>query len=1474
MRSFYRLSVCVCGLIIFTAGSVCLMDLALAGGTASSTWYPLIASDPEEPARLIPILQTSQEFKARVIMPGFMVGTASTERGPRGLLEIPEGDLTAALGHPRLPVLRYMIEILPGSQVAVELEPFGSQTLSLQTLGVEHPIIPVQLPVPKIEGAEKQIPFVEDVQIYDRDTFYPETSADIVGVSVLRGRHVALVEVRPVRYNPVQGIIEVWSEGVLHVKWTGGDPAAAIREKLRLKSSALDSMIESQIQNTGFSPPSESSTLGSGGGAAEGAEGMLIIVYDGFADSIQPFADWKKKSGYKVEVINTSALGSPPTDTDVKNAIQTRYNTWSNPSLGFVLLVGDTDYCPIHWGSGGGNSQVTDNWYACTSGTDYLPDLAIARISTRTATETTDVVDKLILYEKATFTTDIWAKKAGFIGTRDLSFYTMIEQTHDYCIDTYMTPSGYLETSWSYGKPSSDRHYYSYDADTSHISASINEGRSIVNYSGHGSITSWQGPTTHGSYNQGNVQNNTNDGMYPFVISNACITGSLNVTECFGETWQKVAHKGAIAFWGASNNSYWYEDDYLQRQLYSNIFPMDSTPAIGIIINQTKLDFYNHYGNTSTVAYYFDMYNLLCDPTLSLWTRQPRTMTVSYPSAISIGQSTFDVTVTYDSSPVENALVAVRRTDGGVFESAYTDEQGMVTLILDPAPATVGQMEVTVTKHDFRPHEGTSNVISPDTPWLVHRSHQVDDAEGGNANGVANPNETIIIPVTVENIGQQPGTGLTGTLSTNTVGWVEIMDDYAAFPDLAPDEQGESLPDHYKIWVKTTATDGALMGFNLNWTASDGSSETTTFSELIAAPDFEFDSYSIDDTSAGNSNGVAGPGETVDMGITITNVGHEDAQTIQAILSTNSPYVTMLQDEADFPNIPSGETGSSLPPQFHFLVANNAPDRQPITFNLSLTEQKTYHSEVLTFDVMISSCAVMASTDVPKNILDNSTVESILDYPNAISISEVNVFVDIKHTYIGQLEVTLISSAGTTILLHNNSGGSSDNIITWYDTETQPTEALSNLNGENSQGIWKLRVEDNSSSDTGTIDGWKLEVCGQPALPMPYLAVAGHSMDDDGTCNPDGYADVGETITFHVTIQNTGMATATGVTASLSSPSRLEVLNNPVALPDLNVEMSAVADFRVKVGAVDCMESATFNVSTVANEGSWGSGFSEILEVDDTYSTWDENLEHDGEEPAGWKHVAFQGTDDWRVVSTKNHTASGQWSWFTSNSNKLKDDVLLTPIYNLLNGNSTLEFWHWVDLQDGFDGGVLEITTDGGHTWIDLGPYFTEGGYDKTLADGSPLGGREAWTGNYTDWKKTTVNITNWAGESVVFAFRIGCDEKIKKRGWWVDDIVVNAQGQACDSHPCGIPGEVEQVRINKNSHDIVVSWYPDVIALQYTVYKSEDAKSANAFIEVTAEDPDPSDTTFLDRSTGSIVYFIITAVGPDGEGPWGHYEQ
>jgi subtilisin-like proprotein convertase family protein len=1448
----------------------------LAPAQAEEGWLPLAGGTPSDPPGLQAVQARPGGLQLELAVPGLGYRTVQTPRGPRGRLELPGGGWAGEVGRPELPVLRYLIEVPPAARLGLTLEPRGLREWSLEQLGLPERLLPAQEPVPKLPGAKEATPYAEEEEAYRREGWGRASRAVSLRRAVLRGRHVALVEVRPLRYDPSRGVVELWDRARLNVSFSGGSAATARREKSRLASEHLDRWIEQTIVSAGpgLAQPESggpAAPLGSAGGPAEGAEGMVVVAYDGFVDALQPLIDWKRRSGYKVELIKTSDLGSNPTDADVKQALQQRYDDWSQPSLGFVLMVGDTDFCPIHDGSGGGNSQVTDNWYACLDGADYLPDVAIARISVRTADETSAVVDKLLTYQRATFATGAWIKRGGFIGTSDSGYIGLIEGTHDWCIDTYYTPNDYESTSWSHGYESCDRHYNSYDADTSEIAASIDEGRSMVNYSGHGGYTSWQGPTSHGGYDQADVRNNTNDGMYPFVISNACITGTLDREECFGETWQKVANRGAIAFLGASNNSYWDEDDYFQRRLHGNMFPMDEATPLGVVVNEAKIDLYEHYGDTGTVEYYFEMYNLLSEPSLLLWMRAPRDWAVSYPDTLPIGESTFEVTVTHGGAPVEGALVAARKTDDGVFESGYTDATGKVTLDLDPAPATVGPMEVTVTGQDFRPHEGVSDVISPDSPWLTHRSHEVDDSAGGDGDGHANPGETFVMPVTVENVGEQPGTGLTGTLRTTTPDWCEILDDSAAFPDLAPGELGTTLPDHFGVRVAADAPDGVLLGFDMDWSADGGASGTTSFDEQVLAIDFEVDGHTIDDAAGGNGNGVAGPGETVDMTVTLANDGHRDAYGITGLLSTASPHVTILQDTADYPDLAAGASGDSLPPPYRFEVAEDAPDQEPVTFDLTVSETGSGHEEVVPFDVMISSCGQTEATDVPKDIEDHAVAESLLDHPNAISISEVNVFVDISHTYIGDLVVTLVSPGGTECVLHDRAGGSDNDLVTWYDKETEPAEPLTVFDGENSHGTWTLRVEDEAGSDTGALEAWTLEICGDGIPPDPTVSVAGHEVVDTDACDPDGIADAGETVLYDVTLENTGWGDATGLSARLSSAAEVAVLNNPVPLPDLAPGETALASFEVLVGAVGCEQPAHFDVEVTGNEGVWTDGFDDVLEADSEPSESFEDVEHGGAEPAGWSHEAAEGTDDWGVVSTRNHTAAGQWSWFSSDVEEVKDDRLISPAYDLAEG-ATLEFWHWVELESGYDGGVLEITEDEGATWTDLGPHMTAGGYDRSLSGSNPIAGRDAWTGVIAEWRRTEVDLSAWAGKTVRFRWRLTCDGSVAKTGWWVDDIRVQDTEQVCDAHPCAVPGEVRLEQVWRDAGETVLSWWDDPVCTEFRVWRSDDPTGEDAFSDVTAEDPDPTDTRFRDGSGGSFRCWIVQGIGPDGDGPWGHF--
>ena len=90
-----------------------------------------------------------------------------------------------------------------------------------------------------------------------------------------------------------------------------------------------------------------------------------------------------------------------------------------------------------------------------------------------------------------------------------------------------------------------------------------------------------------------------------------------------------------------------------------------------------------------------------------------------------------------------------------------------------------------------------------------------------------------------------------------------------------------------------------------------------------------------------------------------------------------------------------------------------------------------------------------------------------------------------------------------------------------------------------------------------------------------------------------------------------------------------------------------------------------------------------------------------------------------------------------------------------------------------YDGGVLEVSTNGGGTWSDAGPRFTHNGYNGTLSTccNNPLGGRQAFGGESNGYLSSRVNLSSLAGQQVRFRFRIGTDSLVDDFGWFIDDI-------------------------------------------------------------------------------------------------------
>ncbi len=146
--------------------------------------------------------------------------------------------------------------------------------------------------------------------------------------------------------------------------------------------------------------------------------------------------------------------------------------------------------------------------------------------------------------------------------------------------------------------------------------------------------------------------------------------------------------------------------------------------------------------------------------------------------------------------------------------------------------------------------------------------------------------------------------------------------------------------------------------------------------------------------------------------------------------------------------------------------------------------------------------------------------------------------------------------------------------------------------------------------------------------------------------------------------------------------------------------------------------------------------------------------------------------------------------WHADDLATTSDESLVSP--DLVVGQSpfVIAFSHRFSFEKGpavpggpdvfFDGGVLEVSEDGGTTWNDVSTY-TDPGYPLTLYQPTDepstnvLAGRKAWGGDsagYPNYLDAAVNLgTKLAGKTVKVRFRIGTDPGGSAAGWDIDNV-------------------------------------------------------------------------------------------------------
>jgi subtilisin-like proprotein convertase family protein len=116
------------------------------------------------------------------------------------------------------------------------------------------------------------------------------------------------------------------------------------------------------------------------------------------------------------------------------------------------------------------------------------------------------------------------------------------------------------------------------------------------------------------------------------------------------------------------------------------------------------------------------------------------------------------------------------------------------------------------------------------------------------------------------------------------------------------------------------------------------------------------------------------------------------------------------------------------------------------------------------------------SVPIPDN--NPAGIERILAVAATGLVDLIEVSVDITHTFIRDLIVTLVSPTGMTARLHQRSGGASDDIEKTYTPATTPD--LQALHGLAVQGDWRLQVSDMEAVDVGTLNRWALKIVRLP----------------------------------------------------------------------------------------------------------------------------------------------------------------------------------------------------------------------------------------------------------------------------------------------------------------------------------------------------------------------------------------------------------
>lgn len=728
-----------------------------------------------------------------------------SERGTFSWLGLANTVIGGNEGDPQIPVVNELIAVPFGANPRIEITSFSTTDYRLEDYGI-HTLVPRQPSLRKDQRPE-DVPFVYNEAAYQSTRGLrgePVAVVDVVGT--MRGVRLGKMTIEPVSYDPINNTLRVFNDIEVTVHFDGAD-ARATEDMLVKTYSPYFDVVYKQLFNEravldAYSQHPDLYTT---------PVKMLVVTTSTYVNSaaFQNWLTWKKQKGIDVDV-QTVANGASA--TTIKNLIYSRYNI-NHPS--FLVIVGDetvvTHYSLWDYESSYGNA-ATDLEYASVDG-DVYHDMFLSRMPVSSTTELSNLVNKILTYEKYTMSDPSYLSNVLLIAGADNTWAPRVGRpTINYAADNYFNTAHGFTNVYKY-VTNSYTGCYNY----------LSSGVGFANYTAHGDIQKWHNP----EFTNDDVNSLTNNDKYFWAMGNCCLTANFknaqNNQTCFGEAMIRAANKGAFGYIGSVPESYWYEDYYFGVGATSI---MSQTPSM----SQTTLGVYdmmfddtgfntlnavpfagnvavtyahaNNYSSSVTDEYYWRAYQCFGDGSVMPYHTQPAANNVSHASTIGVGMTSFTVNAdagSYVSITKNNEILGV----------AQVPSSGTVNMELTPV-TTEGEVMIVVTRNQRQPYISTIQAISLDGPYISLDSYTPNIAIVG---------ENTDLSITFKNVGTTATSGNTTVTLTPTSSNVTILTDTKTFGSLAPNALTTVSGFSFRI------NSGATLGANvtLHYTAVNGS---------------------------------------------------------------------------------------------------------------------------------------------------------------------------------------------------------------------------------------------------------------------------------------------------------------------------------------------------------------------------------------------------------------------------------------------------------------------------------------------------------------------------------------------------------------------------------------------------------------------------------------------------------------------------